>query len=119
MTRRAKMVVKNRGQGVKQEQQPYQHQPAESETPRWTLRGRSVLPATVEGRLAVVFAVLWPFWPVPLLALTAFGAPIFLFLSVRKGDRGLLLVLPLFASILLSIFVVSLSALMVWETLAG
>jgi hypothetical protein len=29
-----------------------------------------------------------------------FGAPIFLFLAVRKGDRSLLLLLPLLVSIL-------------------
>ena len=31
---------------------------------------------------------------------TVFGAPIFLFLGTRKGDRSLLLVLPLIASII-------------------
>ncbi|MFW2381839.1 MAG: hypothetical protein ACN4GZ_08790 [Acidimicrobiales bacterium] len=109
MTHKTKMV----------EKKSYEHQPTDSETPRWTLWGHSVLPTTVEGRLAVLFTVLWPLWPIPVLALTAFGAPIFLFLGVRKGDRGLLLVLPVLASILLSIFVISLTALTVWEALFG
>jgi hypothetical protein len=82
------------------------------EPPRWTLRGHSVLPTTLEGRLAVLLAVLWP---VPLLGVALFGAPIFLVLAARKGDRGLLLVLPLLASILLSMFFV----IPVWEALVG
>ncbi len=65
--------------------------------PRWTFRGRSVLPTTAEGRVAALCAVLAPF---PYTSGTMFGAPIFLFLAVRKGDRGLLLVLPLLVSIL-------------------
>ena len=44
-----------------------------------------------------------------------FGAPIFLFLGVRKGDRGLLLVLPL----LVSMVAIGLIALMVWGILGG
>lgn len=66
-------------------------------TPRWTLRGHSVLPTTVEGRVAVLCSVLVF---VPIMSGTVFGAPIFLFLGARKGDRGLLLVLPLIASII-------------------
>jgi hypothetical protein len=66
------------------------------ETPRWTLRGYSVLPTTREGRIAVLCAVLSP---VPFVA---FGAPIFLFVAVRNGDRSLLLVLPLVVSIVLA-----------------
>ena len=82
------------------------------ETPRWTLLGRSVLPTTVEGRLAVFCAVLLF---VPFMSGAVFGAPIFLFLGARKGDRGLLLVLPL----LVSIIPVALIAMMVWGILGG
>ena len=67
------------------------------ETPRWMVRGRSVLPTTVEGRIAVLCAVLLF---VPFTSGAMFGAPIFLFLAVRKGDRSLLLVLPLLVSII-------------------
>ncbi len=103
MTRRTKMVEKKRGEGVQHEQQPYQHQPADSETARWTLWGRSVLPTTLEGRVAVFFGVLWP---IPFLGVAMFGALIFLVLAIRKGDRGLLLVLPLLASIVVAMFAV-------------
>ena len=65
-------------------------------TPRWTLRGHPVLPTTVEGRVAVLCSVLVF---VPPMFGAVFGAPIFLFLGARKGDRSLLLVLPLIASI--------------------
>ena len=82
------------------------------ETPRWTLWGRSVLPTTVEGRVAVLCAVLFPF---PYTTGTMFGAPIFLFLAVRKGDRSLLLVLPL----LVSILPIGLIAIVVWNVLGG
>ncbi len=71
------------------------------ETPRWTVRGHSVLPTTLEGRVAVFFAVL-----LPVLGVAMFGALIFLVLAVRKGDRGLLLVLPLLASIIVAMFAV-------------
>jgi hypothetical protein len=64
------------------------------ETPRWTLGGRSVLPTTTEGRVAVVCTVLF---------VTAVVAPIFLVLAVRRGDRSLLLVLPLIASIVVAL----------------
>ena len=82
------------------------------ETPRWTLRGHSVLPTTVEGRVAVLCAVLLF---VPFTSGAMFGAPIFLLLGVRKGDRSLLLVLPL----LVSIIVIGLIAMMVWAVLGG
>jgi hypothetical protein len=82
------------------------------QTPRWTLRGRSVLPTSVEGRIAVLCAVLLF---VPFTSGAMFGAPIFLFLGVRKGDRSLLLVLPL----LVSIIVIGLIAMMVWAVLGG
>ncbi|MCP3938328.1 MAG: hypothetical protein GY708_23515 [Actinomycetia bacterium] len=82
------------------------------ETPRWTLRGRSVLPTTVEGRVAVVCAVLLF---VPFTSGAMFGAPVFLFLGVRKGDRGLLLVLPL----LVSMIVIGLIAMVAWAILGG
>ena len=82
------------------------------ETPRWTLRGRSVLPTTVEGRVAVLCAVLLF---VPFTSGAMFGAPIFLFLGVRKGDRGLLLVLPL----LVSMIVIGLIAMVAWAILGG
>ena len=82
------------------------------ETPRWTVRGRSVLPTTVEGRVAVLCAVLLF---VPFTSGAMFGAPIFLFLGARKGDRGLLLVLPL----LVSIIPIALIGFMVWGILGG
>jgi hypothetical protein len=66
-------------------------------TPRWTLRGHPVLPTTVQGRVAVLCSVLVF---VPIMSGTVFGAPIFLFLGARKGDRSLLLVLPVIASII-------------------
>ena len=65
--------------------------------PRWTWRGHSVLPTTVEGRVAVLCTALVV---VPFMSGTVFGAPIFLFLGARKRDRSLLLVLPLLASII-------------------
>ena len=82
------------------------------ETPRWMVRGRSVLPTTVAGRVAVLCAVLLF---VPFTSGTMFGAPIFLFLAVRKGDRSLALVLPL----LVSIVPIGLIAMMVWAILGG
>lgn len=82
------------------------------ETPRSTLMGRSVLPTTVEGRIAVLCAVLLF---VPFTSGAMFGAPIFLFLGARKGDRGLLLVLPL----LVSILVIALIGLMVGGVLGA
>ena len=44
--------------------------------------------------------------PVPFLGVAMFGALIFLVLAVRKGDRGLFLVLPLLASIVVAMFAV-------------
>jgi len=82
------------------------------ETPRWMVRGRSVLPTTVEGRVAVLCAVLTF---VPYTTGTMFGAPIFLFLAVRKRDRSLALVLPLLVSILPIVLI----AMMVWAILVG
>ncbi len=82
------------------------------ETPRWTLWGHSVLPTTVQGRVAVLCAVLTFF---PYTSGTMFGAPIFSFLAVRKGDRSLLLVLPL----LVSILPIGLIAIVVWNILGG
>jgi len=73
------------------------------ESHRWTLRGHSVLPTTLEGRVAVLCAVLVP---VPFLGAAMFGALIFLVLAVRKGDRALLLVLPVLASIIVAMFAV-------------
>jgi F0F1-type ATP synthase membrane subunit c/vacuolar-type H+-ATPase subunit K len=81
------------------------------ESPRWTLRGRPVLPTTVEGRVAVLCSVLVF---VPYTTGTVFGAPIFLFLGARKGDRGLLLVLPLLASII----VIGLIPIVVYQLVA-
>jgi hypothetical protein len=52
---------------------------------------------------------------VPFMGGAMFGAPIFLFLGVRKGDRSLLLVLPL----LVSIIPIGLIAMMVWGILGG
>jgi hypothetical protein len=86
--------------------------PRPDETPRWTLRGRSVLPTTVEGRIAVLCGVLLF---VPFTSGAMFGAPIFLFLGVRKGDRSLALVLP----VLVSILAIALAAFMVWGILGG
>ncbi len=77
--------------------------PRPDETPRWTLLGHSVLPTTLEGRVAVLCAVLVP---VPFLGVAMFGALIFLILAVRKGDRSLALVLPLLASIIVAMFAV-------------
>jgi hypothetical protein len=82
------------------------------ETPRWTLRGRSVLPTTVEGRVAVLCSV---FCFTLFTTGTMFGAPIFLFLAVRKGDRSLLLLLPL----LVSILPIGLIALVAWNVLVA
>ena len=82
------------------------------ETPRWMVRGRSVLPTTVAGRVAVLCAVLTF---VPYTSGTMFGAPIFLFLAVRKGDRSLALVLPL----LVSILPIGLIAMMAWAIVGG
>lgn len=81
-------------------------------TPRWTLRGRSVLPTTLEGRVAALCSV---FVFTPFTTGTMLGAPIFLFLAARKGDRGLLLLLPL----LVSILPVVLIAFLVWGVLVG
>ena len=86
--------------------------PRPDETPRWTVRDRSVLPTTVEGRVAVLCAVLLF---VPFTSGAMFGAPIFLFLGVRKGDRSLLLVLP----VLVSIIVIGLIGLLAWAILGG
>jgi hypothetical protein len=83
-----------------------------AEASRWTLRGRSVLPTTVEGLVAVLCTVLVF---IPFTSGTMFGAPIFLFLAARKGDRGLLLVLPLIASII----VIGVILLVAWQTLGG
>ena len=82
------------------------------ETPRWTLRGRSVLPTTVFGRVAVLCSV---FVFTEFTRGTMLGAPIFLFLAVRKGDRGLLLVLPLLVSILPIVLI----AFLAWGILVG
>jgi len=82
------------------------------ESPRWTLRDRSVLPTTVEGRVAVLCSV---FTFTLFTTGTMFGAPIFLFLAVRKGDRSLLLVLPL----LVSILPIGLIALAAWQVLVA
>ena len=82
------------------------------ETPRWTLWGRSVLPTTVAGGVAVLCSV---FVFNPVTTGTMFGAPIFLFLAARKGDRSLLLVLPLLVSILPIVLI----AFMAWGILVG
>lgn len=82
------------------------------ETPRWTVRGRSVLPTTSEGRVAVLCSVLVF---IPFTSGAMFGAPIFLFLGVRKGDRSLLLMLPL----LVTTIVIGLVGLLVWGILGG
>ena len=72
--------------------------PARSdESARWTLRGRSVLPTTAEGLVAVLCSV---FVFYPFTTGTMFGAPVFLFLAARKGDRSPLLIVPLLVSIL-------------------
>jgi hypothetical protein len=81
--------------------------PDETPTPRWTLGGHPVLPTTREGRIAVLCAA---------LVVAAFVAPVFLFLAIRKGDRGLLLALPLVAS---SIVVVLLPLVVVLSILVG
>ena len=82
------------------------------ETPRWTLRGRPVLPTTVEGRVAALCSV---FVFNPFTTGTMLGAPIFLFLAARKGDRSLLLLLPLLVSILPIVLI----AFLAWGILVG
>lgn len=86
--------------------------PRPDETPRWTLRGRSVLPTTLEGRVAVFFSVV--FW-VPFFGIALYGAVIFFVFALRKGDRSLLLVLPA----LVSIIAVMLAGFMIWAILGG
>ncbi|NNC81059.1 MAG: hypothetical protein HKN94_13005 [Acidimicrobiales bacterium] len=86
--------------------------PRPGERPRWTLRGRSVPATTVEGRVAALCAVLTF---IPFTSGAMFGAPIFLFLAVRKGDRGLLLLLPL----LVSLLPIGLIGILVWLLLGG
>jgi hypothetical protein len=46
---------------------------------------------------------------------TMFGAPIFLFVAARKGDRSLLLLLPLLVSILPIVLI----AFLAWGILVG
>ena len=82
------------------------------ERPRWTVRGHSVLPTTVEGRVAVLCAALLF---VPFTTGAMFGAPVFLFLAVRKGDRSLSLVLP----VLVSMIVIGLIVLLAIGILGG
>jgi hypothetical protein len=86
--------------------------PRPDETPRRTLWGHSVLPTTVEGRVALLCALLLF---VPFTSGAMLGAPIFLILAVRKGDRSLLLALPA----LVSIIVIGLIAMVVWAILGG
>jgi hypothetical protein len=71
----------------------------------WTVRGHPVVPTTTEGRWALLTALLGliPFVGGPAL----FAAPVLLVLAVRKGDRGLLLVLPLLAGLFLVVFVLA------------
>lgn len=83
----------------------------ETKTPRrdgpmgWTVGGRPLVPTTIEGRLALIAALLSP---VPIIGWSGlFGAPIFLFLALRRGDRGLLLVLPLLVGLFFVVFVVA------------
>ena len=82
------------------------------ETPRWTVRGRSVLPTTVPGRVAVLCALFVFF---PYTTGTMFGAPVFSFLAVRKGDRSLLLV----PALVVSLLPIALILLVAWSILGG
>ena len=70
----------------------------------WRFRGRPVVPTTIEGRLALLCAVTGV---IPFLWGALLGAPIFLFLAIRRGDRSLLLVVPLLVTILLVYMVVA------------
>ena len=71
----------------------------------WTMRGHKVVPTTTEGRLALLASLLVP---VPFVAGVAmFAAPVLLVLAWRKGDRGLLLVLPVLAMLFMIFFVVA------------
>lgn len=70
----------------------------------WTVGGRFVVPTTTQGRVALILAVvsLVPFGWLGILAV-----PVLLVLAWRKGDRGLLLILPLLVTLLLIFIVVA------------
>ena len=69
------------------------------------IAGRRALPWTMEGRLALLAGVLC--W-LPLLAgILHIAAAVLLVLAVRKGDRGVLLIVPLLAVLFLVLFVVA------------
>jgi len=70
----------------------------------WTIRGHKVVPTTVEGRVALLCSVLFV---VPFLWGGMIAAPVLLVLAWRKGDRGLLLLLPVLVAIFLVFFVVA------------
>ena len=69
----------------------------------WTIRGHRVVPTTTEGRIALLLSFLLP---VPFVAVGAMlAAPVLLVLAWRKGDRGLLLALPVLVALFLVFFV--------------
>lgn len=68
----------------------------------WKLGRHFIVPTTAEGRLAIGAAVLGV-----IVGPALFAAPVLLVLAWRKGDRGLLLVLPLLTTVSLVLFVVA------------
>lgn len=79
--------------------------PLHSRKTAWTFRGRPVMPTTTEGRLALLMALMVA---IPFIAgMAMLATPIMLFLAFRRGDRGLLLFVPLLAVLFLVVFVVA------------
>ncbi len=71
----------------------------------WAFRGRPFVPTTIEGRLALLMALVSA---IPVIGYPAIlGAPIMLFLALRRGDRSLLLFVPIGVTILLILLVVA------------
>ena len=70
----------------------------------WTIRGRPVVPTSVEGRVALVASLvaIVPFVGGPAML----AAAVLFVLALRRGDRGLLLLLPLLVALFLIAFVV-------------
>jgi len=75
------------------------HTPLGDRMTEWSFRGRPVVPTTIEGRIALIASLIaW----IPFVGWGAIlGAPIFLFLAIRRGDRSLLLLAPLLVTLLL------------------
>ena len=71
----------------------------------WSVRGHPVVPTTTEGRVACLVSLLVP---VPFIAGPAMlAAPVLLVLAWRKGDRGILLLLPVLVLLFLVFFLVA------------